>query len=260
MKVTKTFSIKKIISRSKASDHRKKKLFISHSQKDLDYIKALVKLLESIGLNTENVVCSSIPGYNVPLSKDIYNWLQEQFQEYDLYVLFVLSDYFYASAACLNEMGAAWVLRSTYASVLLPGFQFDKMKGAINPDRIAINLGAEREDINHLLNEFEEELVTFFELNPSKTSVWERHRNEFVNKVRELKNREYTKEGTSAHVKMKLEPALTKDAIWILLYAATSVSKSLSVLNNSSGVVVQIGDKTFGQNDSKEKNVRIWKA
>lgn len=41
---------------------RANKLFISHSSKDAEYVKAVVELLEDIGLSEEEMVCSSVPG------------------------------------------------------------------------------------------------------------------------------------------------------------------------------------------------------
>ena len=60
------------------------KIFISHSSRDLAFVQPLVELFEHIGLNPENMFCSSVAGYNVPLDSNIYNYLKEQFQSYDL--------------------------------------------------------------------------------------------------------------------------------------------------------------------------------
>lgn len=37
-------------------------------------------------------------------------------------------------------LGAAWILQSEYLSVMLPGFHFHQIKGAVNAGRIAIEL------------------------------------------------------------------------------------------------------------------------
>ena len=87
----------------------RQKLFISHSSEDREYVKLIVELLEAIGIT--EIFCSSVPGYGVPLSEDIYDYLKTEFNRFDLYILFVLSDHYYGSVASLNEMGAAWVLQ-----------------------------------------------------------------------------------------------------------------------------------------------------
>lgn len=94
------------------------KIFISHSSQDLAFVQSLVKLFEHIGLTQENMFCSSVGEYDVPLDKNIYDYLKEQFRNYDLRVIFVLSENYYKSSASLNEMGAAWALQHKYTSVL----------------------------------------------------------------------------------------------------------------------------------------------
>lgn len=79
-----------------------KKLFISHSQKDKKYVSAIVDLLVDIGLRSDEVFCSSVPGFGIPYGDDIYEVLKKQFVDYDLCVLFILSDNYYESAACLS--------------------------------------------------------------------------------------------------------------------------------------------------------------
>ena len=106
------------------SDNKPKKVFISHASNDKSFVQLIVNLLEDIGLSETEIVCSSIPGYGIPLGKDIYDWLSEQFQNCDLHIIFILSDNYYNSVACLNEMGAAWVLKQKYDTVLLPEFDF----------------------------------------------------------------------------------------------------------------------------------------
>ena len=60
------------------------KIFISHASKDKNYVSSIVKLLEFIGLRQEQLFCSSVPGYGIPLDEDIYDYLRQQFQEYNL--------------------------------------------------------------------------------------------------------------------------------------------------------------------------------
>jgi hypothetical protein len=78
------------------------KVFISHSSQDKDYVTCLVDFLEDIGLTEEQLFCSSVPGYGIPLDEDIYDYLKQQFQTHDLHVILVLSDNYYKSVACMN--------------------------------------------------------------------------------------------------------------------------------------------------------------
>ena len=113
-------------------------LFISHSSADEVIVTGLVEMLRTIGFNNRNLFCSSVPGYDIPEGEDIYDFLQAKLVGYELFVIFVLSEKYYESAACLNEMGAAWVLKANYSSIILPGFQVPEIKGAVNPRKMAV--------------------------------------------------------------------------------------------------------------------------
>lgn len=105
---------------------KKAKIFISHSSEDVKMVSRFVDLLADMGLTNEELFCSSVPDYGIPLNEDIYDYLASLFRNYDIYVIFMLSQNYYNSPACINEMGAAWVLKSDYTSVLLPGLVIRK--------------------------------------------------------------------------------------------------------------------------------------
>lgn len=161
------------------------KLFISHSSQDMAFVKPLVELFEHIGLTPKNMFCSSVAGYNIPLDSNIYDYLKDQFRAHDLRVMFILSENYYNSPACLNEMGAAWVLQHKYTSILLPQFDFRDVKGVVDRMRISIALDAEKYELKTRLNELRETLVNECNLQNSLSSqnIWERHRDEFVDKI-----------------------------------------------------------------------------
>lgn len=161
------------------------KIFISHSSQDLEFVKPLVDLFEHIGLTPENMFCSSVAGYNIPLDDNIYDYLKKQFQNYDLRVIFILSKNYYNSPASMNEMGAAWVLQHRYTSVLLPQFDFRDVKGVIDQMRISIKLDSEKFELKARLNELRDTLANELglKLSLSPQNIWERHRDEFVDKV-----------------------------------------------------------------------------
>lgn len=173
---------------NEAETTKSMKIFISHSSKDLTFVQALVDLFEDIGLNEENMFCSSIPGYNIPLDKNIYDYLKEQFQNYNLHVIFVLSDNYYSSPVSLAEMGAAWILQQRYTSVLLPQFNFKDIKGVIDQIRISIKLDSEKMELKARLNELRNTLIEEFGLRSSLNSqnIWERNRDKFIDKINSI--------------------------------------------------------------------------
>lgn len=170
---------------SKTVMEKPNKIFISHSSRDMAFVRPLVQLLEQIGLNPENMFCSSIPGYNIPLGNNIYDYLKEQFKNYNLRVIFVLSENYYNSPASLNEMGAAWVLQHKYTSVLVPQFDFVDIKGVVDRMQISIKLDSDKMELKSRLNELRNTILEEFEIKTSLSiqNIWEQHRDSFIEKI-----------------------------------------------------------------------------
>ncbi len=158
-------------------------LFISHASADEEAVTGLVEMLRTIGFNKKNLFCSSFPGYDIPEGEDIYDFLRGKLVGFDLFVIFVLSDYYYKSAACLNEMGAAWVLKANYSTILLPGFQIPEIKGAVNPRKMAVVM-EDAKRVNGKLTQLKDRLIEFFGLPETEDDIiWEGDRNKFINIV-----------------------------------------------------------------------------
>ena len=144
-------------------------IFISHSSKNKEQVKMLAELLCSINLIPQkDVFCSSLPGYDIPLGSEnrIFDFLRDKFLKCDIHVFFVHSSEYYASPVSLNEMGAAWVLKSRATSFLLPGFEFGDMRGVVNSDKIAIKLDNDRNEVKDKLNQLRKSLEKEFSLDP----------------------------------------------------------------------------------------------
>ena len=115
------------------------------------------------------------------LKEDIYDFLQAKLLGNKLFVIFVLSDSYYNSAACLNEMGAAWVLKANYSTLILPGFQIPDIKGAVNPRKMAVVLD-DKKRVNGKLTQLKDRLIDFFDLPETEDdTIWENDRNKFIN-------------------------------------------------------------------------------
>ena len=162
------------------------KIFISHASKDKEYVTKLVELLDGMGLDQTQVFCSSLPGYDIPVGSDIFDYLRQQFQEYELHVFLIHSKNYYMSAASLNEMGAAWVLRSNCTSFLLPNFRFEDMTGAINGKSIAIKLDNDETEVKDKLNQLYDTVIREFGLIKKAAVVWEAKRDRFIKEVKEI--------------------------------------------------------------------------
>lgn len=156
-------------------------VFISHSSKDRLFVEALVELLEGIGLDEKTLFCSSIPGYWIGLSKDIYEALLSLFTNHSLYVVFVQSPNFYSSPVSLNEMGAAWALKANYCSILTPEMEFSAMTAVVNSHEVAIKVN--NKDAKPRLTELKNSLLDFLGKPAVSDVVWERRLDKFLQVV-----------------------------------------------------------------------------
>lgn len=160
-------------------------VFISHSSKDKEFAEALVDLLESIGLDKDTLFCSSVAGYGLGLSDDIFETLRNLFQSHDLFMIFIHSPRYYTSAVSLNEMGAAWALRTGFCSILTSDMEFSGLKGVVNDRSIAIRVN--EEDAWYRLNELYDRLKSIFNLSSLDMTKWERKRDNFLRSVNNIK-------------------------------------------------------------------------
>jgi len=137
------------------------KIFISHSSENKDYGNALVELLRGVGINENEVIFTSNTAYGIPISQNIFNWLKSQITEKP-FVIYLLSKEYYSSIACLNEMGAAWVIENEHAILFTPNFDLSSKEfrdGAIDPREIGFYINDEER-----LHEFIQHLNKFFNL------------------------------------------------------------------------------------------------
>lgn len=239
---------------------RKTKVFVSHSSGDADYVKAIVELLEDIGLGEGEIFCSSVDAYKIPLGKSIYDYLAEQFQNYNLHVLFVLSKNYYDSVASLNEMGAAWVLKHRYDAILLPGMQFEDVRGCIDKNQISIKLDSEEGELQHRLNEFQKNMVEEFSKPPLNMSKWERNRAEFLHKVRALMADNAKAETAAETDKNKeSEEVLSLEAAVLLAYASEDQGEII-VIRDILGTHVQAGIWDLTGAEASARTIARWEA
>lgn len=162
---------------------KRKMIFISHSSIDIDYVNSFVELLEDIGFKGRSMIfCSSVSGYGIPKGKHIYEYLKEQFNK-ELHVIYLLSENYYNSPACLNEMGATWVKSMHHTAILTPGFKYSQIRGAIDASRIWINMNDKDR-----ITELKDELLGEFELEDLNANYWERKREKFINNVSKIYN------------------------------------------------------------------------
>lgn len=159
------------------SSNQVSKIFISHASKDADIVEELIDILESLGVESGQIFCSSFEGYGIELGNDFLESLKSELKAEAL-VLFVLSKNFYESPICLCEMGASWVLSNHHIPILIPPMEYSDVKGVI-PLSQGLKINEPRK-----LNLLKEKIEKLFEIeNRSSQSTWERRRDRAIARI-----------------------------------------------------------------------------
>lgn len=160
-------------------------LFISHAYADHEIVDLFVEFLTNMGLKNEQIFYSSLPEYGVLLGENIADTIQKRLSNKKVHVIFMLSQNYYDSHMCLNEMGAAWVLQHTYTSILLPGFAYEKINGAIKAGNIGMKLDEDQGNLKVRLVQLRKQLQREFALPEMDEITWTRKMENFLNRIKE---------------------------------------------------------------------------
>lgn len=128
------------------------KIFISHSSKNKFYGEAIVDLLRSVGIKETEIIFTSNTAYGIPVGQNIFNWLKSQITEKP-FVIYLLSEEYYQSIACLNEMGAAWIIENKHAAIFTPNFNLSSKEfqsGALDPREIGFYINDEERIVSFI--------------------------------------------------------------------------------------------------------------
>lgn len=243
------------------------KLFISHSSKDVDYVEAFVDLLEILGLRDEEIICSSVPPYCIPLGNKVYDWLVNEFQHSALHVIYIFSKDYYASAASLNEMGATWVMKHKWTGILLPEFQFSQLDGCIDNTQILIKLDdTDIRTVKFRLGEFKDEIIKEFNLRIMSEATWERRRDEFLDKIAAIARKRVHINERKTEEDQRYIPVVGKEDVgiipvepaFLLVYAAYGDGQILKI-ETLSGMIISADGKIFMRDSSPRETAR-WRG
>lgn len=180
-----------------------------------------------MGIKQTQLFCSSIQGYGIPQgSGDLYNYIRNEMSNDNLFVVIMLSPNYYNSPVCLNEMGAAWIKQSAYQSILLPGFAYPDIKGAINPRDICFQL-SDKENRKAAMNEFKNRIISHLEMEEIDQTRWERFRDAFFDEIDRIPVSSKTNESSQSTLSNPSFSDLTDDEKIILYYVATKKVRNL---------------------------------
>ncbi len=220
-------------------------LFISHSEIDKNYIEAFIDLIKDIGINEKvDILCSSLPDYWIPVGQNIYDYLKNNLNNNEAYVIMFLSDNYYTSAACLNEMGAAWILSREVTAILLPTFEFNEIRGAIDPRNVSFKL-----DMKDRVKEFVGNLLVKYKVENCNNNL-DKEIDEFINKIQEC-------------AQIDMENLRTKPKIEFMREEGNYVLITLSAVNRTNKIrickslEVKFTDNNYNDNDNVVCNIML---
>lgn len=163
---------------AKYSKHIKgKKIFISHSSKDKRYVTDFVNhiLCLGVGLNLDDIFCTSIEDMTMRNGEDIRKHIQENIRSAECSFL-LISDNYKASEVCINEMGAVWAYDSNVRIFLLPNTDFPSIGWLCDTRK------ADKLTDSVALDRLYKEMVEYFSLKENLIH-WSQQRETFVGRV-----------------------------------------------------------------------------
>ena len=164
------------------------KIFISHREKDKEQVDALMELLYAIGIQRplqngeKSIFCTSHPAAYVENGQKFDEQIFKQFySEKNVFFILWYTENYFQSQACLNEMGAIWVMDKKYQEILIPGFDRHKIGGLL--PKAAISFYA---DDKYRLNTLKEQIEKMFYLQPITPNAWGKARDKFIDTIEML--------------------------------------------------------------------------
>lgn len=107
--------------------NKKKQIFLSHRSNDKKYADALRDFIIGLGVKNNQLIYSSHSLHKIPLDMNIFDYLRKNITS-EIFMIILWSNDYLESPACLNEMGAAWVVQSDYTNIYVPTFNFGNPK------------------------------------------------------------------------------------------------------------------------------------
>jgi hypothetical protein len=138
-----------------------------------------VDLLEFLGIR--DIFCSSVSGYEVLAGESIYQRIKSEYENHNLFMIYLISSAYLDSPMSLNEMGAAWVLKNDYQTFILPNLNVNSLdRTCIGKNSIAIRW--DDNIIDARMNDFKNKIIALFGLSAPNESRWDCKKNEFIKK------------------------------------------------------------------------------
>lgn len=160
-----------------------KKIFISHSSKDVKYAKELIKLFQNFGVEKSEIICTTVSGAKLKVGSENYlDEIKNYIKGCPIFICLFSKNYL-VSSMCMCEMGASWITENEKILVLLPNTEFSKISNTVFAKSHAMKL-EDQEDMAELMEIIEEKFL----LNEIKYRVKKDKLKKFEERISEIIN------------------------------------------------------------------------
>jgi hypothetical protein len=157
------------------------KFFISHAVGDKKLVDSFVDLLQSgMNINFNDIYCTSHG--KIRAGEGFVEDIRQNLISADL-VLFLMTNSFFSSKFCLNEMGGTWALGKPFVPFIVPPANFSKLENTCLKGKQALRINIKSDLIlffealikNGIIqdapyNRFEQKVTEFIRKRPWETS------------------------------------------------------------------------------------------
>lgn len=174
------------------ASHRNQIIFISHKSDDKKYGDALREFIVGLGIKDEQLIYTSCSMNKIPMDLNIYEYLRKNIHS-EIFMIILWSDSYLESPACLNEMGAAWVVQADYTNIYVPKFSFGNPKYhqcAVDTNKMGAVLNGD-DHCKMSMMELKDKIVKMFDLTVDEKKVMYLL-DRFIEKIKEAKKDEET--------------------------------------------------------------------
>ncbi len=105
------------------TDKIEPRIFISHRSADKKYGDLIRNFINKLGVENSDIIYTSHPLNKIPLNQNIYNYIRKNINN-EIIGIFVLTNDYFSSSICMNELGACWLTDGEKISVFTPEFDF----------------------------------------------------------------------------------------------------------------------------------------
>lgn len=171
-----------------------KKIFISHSTKDIELIDSFLDFLElGMGVNREEVYCTSVDG-TIDTGKKFVDNIKINIGKAEV-VMFIITPQYLQSKFCLAEMGAAWVLNQQVYPIIFEPLTFDVLEDTPLKGIQAKILNSE----NNIFSMYDELKVKKIAVDKPVT-LFNRKSKKFLNELTQITSRITVNEGENEEI------------------------------------------------------------